>query len=68
MCSEKKGANQLRFAVTAKLVCAFVFVYTDCWISHAKAHIVSFSGSAVSSGSDIGLRIEKSYYLQQKSP
>ena len=26
-------------AVTAKLTCAFVFAYADCWFSHAAAHI-----------------------------
>ena len=24
--------------VTAKQICAFVFVYADCWFSHAAAH------------------------------
>ena len=27
-------------AVTAKLICAFVFAYADCWFSHAVAHIL----------------------------
>ena len=39
--SENKGADQLRvisFAVTAKLICAFVFAYADCWFSHGVAH------------------------------
>ena len=31
-CSENKGAGQLR--VTAKLTCAFVFEYANCWFSH----------------------------------
>ena len=32
LCSENKGADQLRgsFAVTAKLICVFVFAYADC--------------------------------------
>ena len=30
--SENKG-------VTAKLICAFVFAYADCWFSHETAHI-----------------------------
>ena len=25
----------ISFAVTAKLICAFVFAYADCWFSHA---------------------------------
>ena len=29
----------ISFAVTAKLICAFVFAYADCWFSHAKAEI-----------------------------
>ena len=27
------------FAVTAKLICAFVFSYADCWFSHAAAQL-----------------------------
>ena len=30
----------ISFAVTAKLICAFVFAYTDCWFSHGAAQIV----------------------------
>ena len=30
----------ISFAVTAKLICAFVFAYADCWFSHAAAHII----------------------------
>ena len=29
----------ISFAVTAKLICAFVFAYADCWVSHAAAHM-----------------------------
>ena len=29
----------ISFAVTAKLICAFVFAYVDCWFSHAVAHL-----------------------------
>ena len=42
LCSKSKGADQLiqlRFTVTAKLICAFVFAYADCWFSHAEAHL-----------------------------
>ena len=28
----------ISFAVTAKLICAFVFAYADCWFSHVAAH------------------------------
>ena len=27
-------------AVTAKLICVYVFAYADCWFSHAAAHDV----------------------------
>ena len=30
----------ISFAVTAKLICVFVFAYADCWFSHEAAHIV----------------------------
>ena len=29
----------ISFAVTAKLICAFVFAYADCWFSHGAAQI-----------------------------
>ena len=29
----------ISFAVTAKLICAFVFAYADCWVFHEAAHI-----------------------------
>ena len=28
----------ISFAVTAKLICAFVFAYAKCWLSHDEAH------------------------------
>ena len=30
----------ISFAVTAKLICAFVFAYAECWFSHAQAQII----------------------------
>ena len=27
----------ISFAVTAKLICAFVFAYAECWFSHGAA-------------------------------
>ena len=30
----------ISFAVTAKLICAFVFAYVDCWFSHAAAQML----------------------------
>ena len=29
----------ISFTVTAKLICAFVFAYADCWFSHAVAQM-----------------------------
>ena len=34
-----KAKALISFAVTAKLICAFVFAYADCWFSHEAAHI-----------------------------
>ena len=28
-------------AVTAKMICVFVFAYVDCWFSHAADHIIA---------------------------
>ena len=32
----------ISFAVTAKLICAFVFAYADCCFSHAAAQFIFF--------------------------
>ena len=37
-CSKKNAL--ISFAVTAKLICAFVFAYADCWFYLAVAQIV----------------------------
>ena len=37
LCSENKGADQLRG--TAKLICVFVFAYEKCWFSHDAAQM-----------------------------
>ena len=38
-CSENEvGADQRKFAVTVKLICAFGFAYEDCWFYHEAAH------------------------------
>ena len=29
----------ISFAVTAKLICVFVFAYAKCWFSHDTAHM-----------------------------
>ena len=31
----------ISFAVTAKLICVFVFAYAKCWFSHDVAHLSS---------------------------
>ena len=31
----------ISFAVTAKLICVFVFAYAKCWFSHDAAQMVS---------------------------
>ena len=31
----------ISFAVTAKLICVFVFAYADCWFSNEAAHFSS---------------------------
>ena len=33
----------ISFAVTAKLVCVFVFAYANRWFSHDAAHIVTLT-------------------------
>ena len=30
----------ISFAITAKLICVFVFAYTECWFSHDVAHLL----------------------------
>ena len=30
----------ISFAVTAELICAFVFAYADCWFSNGAAHLM----------------------------
>ena len=36
----------ISFAVTAKLICVFVFAYADCWFSHGAAHLL-FTNSPI---------------------
>ena len=35
-----KTETLITFALSAKLVCTFVFAYADCWFSDEAAHIV----------------------------
>ena len=32
----------ISFAVTAKLICVFVFAYAKCWFSHDAAHLIKY--------------------------
>ena len=34
----------ISFAVTSKLVCAFVFAYANCWFSDAVVHLLYSTG------------------------
>ena len=36
-----KTKAMISLAVTAKLICAFVFSHADCWFSHDVAHVLS---------------------------
>ena len=35
----------ISYAVTAKLICVFVFAYAKCWFSHDAAHFASSEAS-----------------------
>ena len=35
-----KTKAMISFAVTAKLICTFVFAYADCWFSDAATQII----------------------------
>ena len=36
-CSENKAP--ISFAVTAQLICVFIFAYIKCWFSHDAVHL-----------------------------
>ena len=38
---KRKTKAQISFAVTAKLICVFVFTYAKCLFSHDAAHIIN---------------------------
>ena len=59
----------ISFAVTAKLACAFVFAYADCWFSHAKAHMKKFRArrcSVIFNIYILSLTIKKEKYIKSK--
>ena len=37
----------ISFAVTAKLICAFVFANADCWFSHAAPVLCGFTNGVI---------------------
>ena len=37
----------ISFAVTAKLICGFVFAYANCCFSHAQAHIIVTTNNGI---------------------
>ena len=39
---QRKTKALISFAVTAKLICAFVFAYAKSWFSHDTAHLILF--------------------------
>ena len=39
-----KTKAQISCAVTAQLICVFVFAYANCWFSHAQAQLVGALG------------------------
>ena len=46
----------ISLAVTAKLICTFVFAYADCWFSHGAAQmILTYREIEVASFSLIGI-------------
>ena len=38
--AKTKALMMISSAVTAKLICAFVFAYADCWFSHNMAQLM----------------------------
>ena len=36
-----KTKRLISLAVTAKLICVFVFAYANCWFCHEAAHILN---------------------------
>ena len=53
ICEAKTNAL-ISCAVTAKLICAFVFDYADCWFSNAVAHICFVISGALRVFSEAG--------------
>ena len=41
--SVSRSENRDADAVTAQLICVFVFAFAGCWFSHAAAHLICFA-------------------------
>ena len=50
-----KAKVLISFAVTAKLVCAFVFAYAECWFSEAGAQLKEGFGALFALGGGLQL-------------
>ena len=53
----------ISFAVTAKLVCSFVFAYANCWFSYAAAHFYFTLGN----GSQVDFKHLLQNYLTKQN-
>ena len=53
----------ISFAVTAKLICVFVFAYAKSWFSHDAAHIVNYGLQEYTRFSFVALNIDFGYSL-----
>ena len=54
---KKKGTDQLRG--TAKLVCAFVFAYANCWFSD----VLTYKGAQITNMSKSLLKLEDEFIV-----
>ena len=52
----------ISFAVTAKLICAFVFAYADCWFSSAVAHL-TYRDNTQRNNDHVSKRSPETYYI-----
>ena len=57
LCSENRGAD-ISFAVTAKLICVFVFAYAKSRFSHDAAHLL-MKECAMTSGLLLGFSLSR---------
>ena len=56
---------RISFAVTAKLICVFVFAYADCWFSHEAAQRLVTHRSDTSRPGHLGAEMmEKTHFLK----